>query len=97
LYVQEGREALGRLERGRDGIVAMLGAGAFFGEGCLAGQPTCSGTATAMMNSNILFIGKDAMVRTRSDKRVEDQPMRVEVLEADEIEEKQLMTPGASS
>jgi len=31
---------------------------------------------------------------TRSDKRVEDQPMRVEVLDAEEIEEKQLMTPG---
>ena len=31
---------------------------------------------------------------TRTDKRIEDQPMRVEVLDADEIEEKQLMTPG---
>ena len=31
---------------------------------------------------------------TRSDKRVEDQPMRVEVLDREEIEEKQLMTPG---
>ena len=31
---------------------------------------------------------------TRTDKRLEDQPMRVEVLDAEEIEEKQLMTPG---
>jgi outer membrane receptor for ferrienterochelin and colicins len=31
---------------------------------------------------------------TRTDKRLEDQPMRVEVLNRDEIEEKQLMTPG---
>ena len=31
---------------------------------------------------------------TRTDKRVEDQPMRVEVLDREEIEEKQLMTPG---
>jgi outer membrane receptor for ferrienterochelin and colicins len=31
---------------------------------------------------------------TRTDKRIEDQPMRVEVLGAEEIEEKQLMTPG---
>jgi iron complex outermembrane receptor protein len=31
---------------------------------------------------------------TRSDRRLEDQPMRVEVLDAEEIEEKQLMTPG---
>ena len=31
---------------------------------------------------------------TRTDKRIEDQPMRVEVLGAEEIQEKQLMTPG---
>ena len=31
---------------------------------------------------------------TRTDARVEDQAMRVEVLSAEEIEEKQLMTPG---
>src|SRR6185436_19120650 len=31
---------------------------------------------------------------TRSNKRLEDQPMRVEVLEREEIEEKMLMTPG---
>src|ERR1051325_3715472 len=31
---------------------------------------------------------------TRTGKRIEDQPMRVEVLDAEEIEEKQLMTPG---
>jgi iron complex outermembrane receptor protein len=31
---------------------------------------------------------------TRTDRRIEDQPMRVEVLEREEIEEKMLMTPG---
>jgi iron complex outermembrane receptor protein len=31
---------------------------------------------------------------TRTDKRLEDQPMRVEVLNREEIEEKMLMTPG---
>ncbi len=31
---------------------------------------------------------------TRTDKRIEDQPMRVEVLNREEIEEKLLMTPG---
>src|SRR5204862_300641 len=31
---------------------------------------------------------------TRTDGRVADQPMRVEVLDREEIEEKQLMTPG---
>src|SRR5262245_6307039 len=31
---------------------------------------------------------------TRTNKRLEDQPMRVEVLDREEIEEKMLMTPG---
>jgi len=31
---------------------------------------------------------------TRTDKRLEDQPMRVEVLDREEVEEKMLMTPG---
>ncbi len=31
---------------------------------------------------------------TRTDKRIDDQPMRVEVLDRDEIEEKVMMTPG---
>ena len=31
---------------------------------------------------------------TRTDRRIEDQPMRVEVLDREEIEEKLLMTPG---
>jgi len=31
---------------------------------------------------------------TRTDRRLDDQPMRVEVLEREEIEEKMLMTPG---
>lgn len=34
---------------------------------------------------------------TRTDKRFEDQPTRVEVLDADEIVEKQLMTPATLS
>src|SRR5262245_58247888 len=31
---------------------------------------------------------------TRTDRRLEDQPMRVEVLNREEVEEKMLMTPG---
>jgi outer membrane receptor for ferrienterochelin and colicins len=31
---------------------------------------------------------------TRSEKRIEDEPLRVEVLDHDEVEEKTLMTPG---
>ena len=31
---------------------------------------------------------------TRTERRIEDQPMRVEVLNREEVEEKMLMTPG---
>jgi iron complex outermembrane receptor protein len=34
------------------------------------------------------------VVATRTDRRIEDQPMRVEVLDREEIEEKLMMTPG---
>jgi len=43
--------------------VAMLGPGDFFGEGCLAGQPTRMGSATAITGSTILVVDKDHMVR----------------------------------
>jgi CRP-like cAMP-binding protein len=48
---------------GREAVVAMLGPGDFFGEGCLAGQPVCMGSATAITGSTILFVDKDEMVR----------------------------------
>jgi CRP/FNR family cyclic AMP-dependent transcriptional regulator len=48
---------------GREAVVAMLGAGEFFGEGCLAGQPVRMGTATATSDSNILHVDKQRMLR----------------------------------
>ena len=47
----------------------------------LEAQPTLEETVTVVAS-------------TRTDKRLEDQPMRVEVLAREEIEEKMLMTPG---
>jgi CRP/FNR family cyclic AMP-dependent transcriptional regulator len=41
----------------------MLGPGEFFGEGCLAGQPTRMGNATATTDSTVLLVDKDQMVR----------------------------------
>jgi CRP/FNR family transcriptional regulator, cyclic AMP receptor protein len=48
---------------GREAVVAMLGPGEFFGEGCLAGQPLRMGTATALTPSVILLIDKGKMVQ----------------------------------
>ncbi len=48
---------------GREAIIAMLGPGDFFGEGCLAGQPVRVGSATATTESTILLVDKDQMAR----------------------------------
>ena len=49
MYLQKGGVKLSVLSKpGREAVVAMLGPGDFFGEGCLAGQPVRIGTATAI-------------------------------------------------
>jgi CRP/FNR family transcriptional regulator, cyclic AMP receptor protein len=64
LYIQKGGVKLSVLSKaGREAVVAMLGAGEFFGEGCLAGQPIRMGSATATADSAILLVDKDQMVR----------------------------------
>jgi CRP-like cAMP-binding protein len=64
LYIQKGGVKLSVLSKtGREAVVAMLGPGDFFGEGCLAGQPVRMGSATAITDSIILLVDKDQMVR----------------------------------
>ena len=64
MYIQSGGVKLSVLSKnGREAVVAMLGPGDFFGEGCLAGQPLRMGSATAITPSAILLVGKQAMVR----------------------------------
>jgi CRP/FNR family cyclic AMP-dependent transcriptional regulator len=64
LYVQKGVVKLSVLSKaGREAIVAMLGPGDFFGEGCLAGQSVRTGSATAITSSTVLFVDKEHMVR----------------------------------
>ena len=64
MYIQKGAVKLSVLSKaGREAVVAMLGPGEFFGEGCLAGQPVRMGTATATTESTILLIDKTQMVR----------------------------------
>ena len=64
LYIQTGGVKLSVLSKtGREAVVAMLGPGEFFGEGCLAGQPVRMGSATAITPSVILAVGKAKMVR----------------------------------
>jgi CRP/FNR family cyclic AMP-dependent transcriptional regulator len=63
-YIQEGGVRLSVVnEDGKEAVVAVLGPRDFFGEGCLAGQPICMGTATAIAPTAILSIGKAEMMR----------------------------------
>ena len=48
---------------GKEAVVAVLDAGHFFGEGCLAGQTQRMATATAMAPCTILAVEKQEMVR----------------------------------
>jgi CRP/FNR family cyclic AMP-dependent transcriptional regulator len=48
---------------GKEAVVAILGPGDFFGEGCLAGQTVRMGTATAVTASTIHVIEKSEMLR----------------------------------
>jgi CRP/FNR family cyclic AMP-dependent transcriptional regulator len=64
LYIQIGRVRLSVVNEGRkEAVVAVLGPGDFFGEGCLAGQPIRIGTATAIAPTTALVIEKKEMVR----------------------------------
>jgi CRP/FNR family transcriptional regulator, cyclic AMP receptor protein len=63
LYIQKGNVKLSVLSKnGREAVVAMLSAGDFFGEGCLAGQPVRMGTAAATTDSAILLVDKRRMI-----------------------------------
>jgi CRP/FNR family cyclic AMP-dependent transcriptional regulator len=66
-YIQEGGVRLSVVsEDGKEAVVAILGPGDFFGEGCLAGQTVCMGTATAIVPTSILSIEKREMMRVLS-------------------------------
>jgi CRP-like cAMP-binding protein len=62
-YIQSGTVKLSVTSRtGREGVVGVLGAGDFFGEGALAGQPVRLATATAMTSSRIRVVPKQQMI-----------------------------------
>ena len=64
MYVQKGGVKLSVLSKtGREAVVAMLGPGDFFGEGCLAGQGIRIGSASAITPSTVLVIAKNQMTK----------------------------------
>jgi CRP/FNR family transcriptional regulator, cyclic AMP receptor protein len=62
-YIQKGKVKLTVVSsNGKEATIGILGDSDFFGEGCLAGQPLCIGSASAMTNCEILRIDKKAMM-----------------------------------
>jgi CRP-like cAMP-binding protein len=69
-YIKSGGVKLSVLSSaGKEAVVAMLGPGDFFGEGCLAGQQLRMGTATTVVPTAALRILKREMMRTLHEQR----------------------------
>jgi CRP/FNR family transcriptional regulator, cyclic AMP receptor protein len=63
-YLRKGKVKLAvTSDQGKEAIVAVLGAGEFFGEGCLAGQLLRIATATTMTDCHLVRIAKPLMSR----------------------------------
>lgn len=70
-YIEKGQIKLTVVsDRGKSAIVALLGRGDFFGEGCLAGQPLRMATASAMVETSLVRIDRPAMVGLLHEKSV---------------------------
>jgi CRP/FNR family transcriptional regulator, cyclic AMP receptor protein len=64
MYVQRGSVKFTVVnEVGKEAVVAIFGSGDFFGEGSIAGQTIRMATATALVPTTLLVIGKDEMTR----------------------------------
>ena len=62
-YIQKGKIKLTVVSKqGREAVVALLGAGEFFGEGCLAGQSVRMASATTMSDCSIMRLEKAAVI-----------------------------------
>ena len=68
-YIQNGKVKIAvTSDQGKEAIVAILGTGDFFGEGCLIGQPLRLAAATAMTECTIMRVDKPTMVRVIHDE-----------------------------
>jgi CRP/FNR family transcriptional regulator, cyclic AMP receptor protein len=64
MYVQRGSVKFTVVNGvGKEAVVAIFGSGDFFGEGSIAGQTIRIATATAMVPTTLLVVGKDEMTR----------------------------------
>jgi CRP-like cAMP-binding protein len=70
-YIEKGRIELRVVsQQGKEAVLATLGVGDFFGEGCLTGQPLRMATAVAAAESAIMRLEKSAMIAVLHDEPV---------------------------
>ena len=75
-YIQKGKIKLTVVSKqGKEAVVALLGPGDFFGEGCLAGQSVRMASATTLPECSIMRMEKAAVIRV-----LHDQPAFSELL-----------------
>jgi CRP/FNR family cyclic AMP-dependent transcriptional regulator len=75
-YIQKGKIKLTVVSKqGKEAVVALLGAGDFFGEGCLANQPVRMASAATLLECSILRLEKAGVIRL-----LHDQPAFSEIL-----------------
>jgi CRP-like cAMP-binding protein len=64
MYIQEGGVKLTVVnETGKEAVIAILGQGDFFGEGCLVGQSIRMATAATISLATVLVIEKNELIR----------------------------------
>jgi CRP/FNR family transcriptional regulator, cyclic AMP receptor protein len=67
-YIEAGKIRLTVVsEHGKEGVIAMLEPGEFFGEGCIIGQPLRIATASTAAKSTVIRIEKNTMIRALQD------------------------------
>ena len=70
-YIEKGKLKITVVSKqGKEAVIAILGVGDFFGEGCLAGQIKRMATATVMTDSAIVRLEKSEMIRVLHDEPV---------------------------
>ena len=81
MYIQQGSVKISVLSKtGKEAIIAMLSAGDFFGEGCLAGQSRRMATAMAMSATTVLVVEKAHMMQMLHQEPTLSDRFRVHML-----------------
>ena len=87
-FIRSGRIQLTVVsEQGKEGVIALLGAGDFFGEGSLSGQPVRLATASAVTDTDVSRIDRAAMLHLlKSEPGLSEQFMAFLVSRTIEVE-----------